>query len=232
MNYALTPQQLAVLCALSSGVTTLTAAEQAGVHRNTINNWRRNSLPFQRALADAQYDRALHFRESIEDLVDLAVKSLHELLTDPKTPPSVRLKAALAIISTASTPPEPKKQIELIMETANEIADAPTPSIPVHKDVQPAAPMHNAAQPPATPVHNPAQPEPSTPAQTVHNEAQSEPIPPTVHNPAQPTPPEIRASSRPFAAPSRRVVARNAQCPCGSGKKYKRCCGESLAAAA
>src|ERR1700683_5225373 len=116
MDFGITDQQLAVICALSSGATIIAAAEQAGVHRNTINNWRRNSLPFQHAFAHAQYDRALYFREKIEDQIDLAIQTLHDLLADPKTPPSVRLKAALAVIQTASTPPAPKKQVELDIE--------------------------------------------------------------------------------------------------------------------
>jgi hypothetical protein len=65
-------QQLAVICALSCGATATEAAEQAGVHRNTISNWRRNALPFQYAFAHAQYDRALLFREKAEALADLA----------------------------------------------------------------------------------------------------------------------------------------------------------------
>src|ERR1700733_3429390 len=132
-DYGLSPQQLAVICALSGGATMTAAAEQAGVHRNTINNWRRNLLYFQHALADAQYDRAMLFREKAEDLVDLAIQTVHDLLANPNTPASVRLKAALAIIQTASTPPLPKKQIELNIETV-ELA-------------QPEPRVHNAAQP-------------------------------------------------------------------------------------
>jgi len=48
MDFGLSHQQLAVICALSGGATAIAAAEQAGVHRNTINNWRRNSPPFQK----------------------------------------------------------------------------------------------------------------------------------------------------------------------------------------
>ena len=36
--------------------------------------------------------------------------------------------------------------------------------------------------------------------------------------------PDSRTGARPFAASSGKV-GRNAPCPCGSGKKYKRCCG-------
>jgi transposase-like protein len=168
MDYGVSAQQLAVICALSSGATIADAAQQAGVHRNTLHNWRRNSLPFQHALAHAQYDRALYFREKVEDLVELALQSLQELLTDPKTPASVRLKAALAIIATASTPPAPLKQVELDIEkivvkksqpstiTGDQLAPAP----PVHKDAQPAAGTSAPGSPVQPPVHKDAQPQP------------------------------------------------------------------------
>ena len=52
-DYGLSTQQLAVICALSSGATMTAAAEEAGVHRNTITNWLRNLFPFQQALAGA-----------------------------------------------------------------------------------------------------------------------------------------------------------------------------------
>ena len=87
------------------------AAAQAGVHRNTIANWRRNYLLFRESLADAQYDRALLFRDKAEDRLDLAFETLRRLLNDPKASPSVRLKAAMFIIDKATTPPQPKKQV-------------------------------------------------------------------------------------------------------------------------
>ena len=115
-DYGLTPQQLEVIDALTSGVTMTAAAAQVGVHRNTIANWRRNNLPFQHAYAHAQYDRAILVREKMEELADLAVDTLRSLLADPQASPSVRLKAALAVIQAVSTPPPPKKQVELEIE--------------------------------------------------------------------------------------------------------------------
>jgi len=116
VDFGLSVQQIQVIDALSSGVTVAEAAAQAGVHRNTINNWRRNVLPFQHALSHAQYDRALLFRERAEALVDQAYATLSALLADPKTPASVRLKAALFLIEKVSTPPPPKTQVQLDIE--------------------------------------------------------------------------------------------------------------------
>ena len=88
---ALTPEQLVVVNALSPGLSSTDAAAQAGVHRNTIANWRRNSLCLRDALADAQYDRTLLFRDKTEERLDLALQTLDSLLTDPRASPSVRL---------------------------------------------------------------------------------------------------------------------------------------------
>jgi hypothetical protein len=90
-------------------------------------------------------------RADQEQLHVLAFDAIRHILTDPNTPASVRLKAALAVLNgqipaplTPAPPPEPTLAIA------------------------PAKP-----QPPATPTE----------------------------------------------------IARNAPCPCGSGEKYKRCCG-------
>jgi hypothetical protein len=143
---ALSPEQFLVINALSEGVNMTDAAAQAGIHRNTIANWRRNSLPFRESLADAQYDRALLVREKAEDRLDLALEAIDAILNDPKTPASVRLKAALFIVEKASAPPPPRTYAPL------EIG-----AHPVHSDAQrPApAPAPNEENPPS--VHHPAQ---------------------------------------------------------------------------
>ena len=143
-DYGLTSQQLAVICALSNGATAADAAEQAGVHRNTIANWRRANIGFQLALCNAQYDRTLLFRENAEELLQLALDNIRGILTDPKASPSVRLKASLAIvnIATSQVPPQKKHpwQIEdtLLVPKRNPSVEQtvhnlhnPTPAAPV-----------------------------------------------------------------------------------------------------
>ena len=134
----LSDQQIQVINALSNGVTATEAAAQAGIHRNTINNWRRNELAFQFALADAQYDRALFHRERAESLVDQAYATLEALLADPNTPASVRLKAALYILDKASTPPPPKSQVQLDLQKVR--VDTSSPMHNVHNSAQSAQP--------------------------------------------------------------------------------------------
>jgi len=162
-DYGLSVQQLDVINALSRGASMSDAADEAGIHRNTIAVWRRNSLPFQHALADAQYDRALLFRERAEAAADLAFATIHEILADPSTPPSVRLKAALAIIQLATTPPPPKQQIELVLPGPSEMHNSAqsTPSAPA---APPARTVNN--------LHNSAQSTPTPAAQFLHNSAQ------------------------------------------------------------
>jgi hypothetical protein len=162
---ALTPQQLQVIDALSDGVNSTDAAAQAGVHRNTIANWRRNSLFFREALADAQYDRALLFRDQTEHRLDLALATLDGVLTDPKASASARLKAALFVIGVACTPPPPRKQVPF------EIAELRV------SHEQTVHPVHNNAQNAQTPAPEPAPTPPPPPHKT--------PDPPSVHNNAQ-----------------------------------------------
>jgi hypothetical protein len=156
-----TPPQEQVLALISAGSTIADAAQSAGVHRNTVHNWLRSS-PFHLAFAQARADKAFYWREQAEQLASAAVDTIRAVMADPKTPASVRLKAALSILSLATTPP-----------------------------VEPA---------------------PDSTAETVHNSAQA------VSGEALPDallPTFRRASAK---------IGRNELCPCGSGRKFKRCC--------
>jgi len=190
----LSPQQLQVIDALSSGANLSDAAALAGVHRNTVAGWRRNFPRFQAALAHAQYDRALLFRERAEALADLAFATLRDILADLKASPSVRLKAAMFVIEMAVTPSPPKPDKPL---TSNHLFTAPIPEDPkgeeeaAEDEGQPEAP---AAQK-CTTMNAP-------PRYTMHKNAQQE---------------------EPYRRPDPKT-GRNQPCPCGSGKKYKRCC--------
>jgi hypothetical protein len=111
-----TPQQITALDALVNGATITEAAAQAGVHRNTIGNWRRETTYFEIALTEALYDRALLYREKAEAMADLAFDTIRTILADPKASPSVRLRAALAIVNTLQTQPDPQKRVKITME--------------------------------------------------------------------------------------------------------------------
>ncbi|MGP8244902.1 MAG: SEC-C metal-binding domain-containing protein [Bryobacteraceae bacterium] len=202
----LAPQQLQVIDALSSGASLADAAALAGVHRNTIAYWRRKFPVFQVALAHAQYDRALMFRERAEALADLAFETLRDILTDPKTSPSVRLKAAIFIVEKATTPAPPKPDKP---RTFNDLFAAP---IPENEDPRPEDQALEGEEPePAAPAAQKCTtPNPAQSRYNLHKDAQK-------REPRRPGP----------------KIGRNQSCPCGSGRKFKRCClGKPLAAAA
>ncbi len=108
--FNLTPQQLQVVDALSGGATLTDAAAQAGIHRNTIANWRLNSPDFHEALTTAHYDRAVLYRDRAVDLADLAFEALRKVLTNPESSPSALLRAATFVIEKASAPPVFEKE--------------------------------------------------------------------------------------------------------------------------
>jgi hypothetical protein len=152
----LTPQQLQVVDALSSGATLTDAAAQAGIHRNTVANWR-NSPDFREALAITRYDRALLYRDRAVELADLAFETLRAVLTDPKSSPSTRLRAALFIIDKVSTPPKFEKEkpavtadLSAAVEEASHMHEPPA-------DAQICTNMPNASETEAFEMHNFAQ---------------------------------------------------------------------------
>jgi hypothetical protein len=137
---SIAPVQDQVLAALANGASLADAAAEAQVHRNTIGNWRRSSAEFRSAFANALYDRALLIREQAESLASLAIDTIGEILADPRATPSIRLKAALAILHQATTlPPEPPAP-----EPPAE--DPPAPEI-VHNDAQSIPTSHSQTQP-------------------------------------------------------------------------------------
>ena len=103
--YQLTLQQFQVIDALSSGATFADAAAQAGADRNTLADWRACD-DFREALADAYYERAALYRDRAVALADLAFEAIRKVLTDPKSSPSVLLRAATLIIEKITTPPQ------------------------------------------------------------------------------------------------------------------------------
>ena len=107
--YQLTLQQFQVIDALSNGATFSDAAAQAGIHRNTLANWRASD-DFRQALASAHFDRAALYCDRAVELADLAFEALRKVLTDPKSSPSVLLRAATLIIDKITAPPKLQKE--------------------------------------------------------------------------------------------------------------------------
>jgi transposase-like protein len=200
--FILTPPQLQVVDALSNGASVTDAAAQAGIHRNTIANWRLNSPDFREALAIAHHDRAVLYRDRAVDLADLAFEAIRTVLTDPKSSPSIRLRAAIFIIDKVSTPPKfEKEEPASMVDMFDAMAEAEQNRFAQQQPPEPASDAQNC-----TTVPNAAQ---SSPALHVHNSAQK---PQTYRRPEPKT-------------------GRNDPCPCGSTRKYKHCCLNKSAAA-
>ena len=101
----LTIQQQHVLTLVAQGSTVSAAADAAGVHRNTVANWRRaGSHEFRKSWDAAQFEQAAYWRDRIQALGDLAIQALQQILEDPKASPSVRLKAATTVLNTIASP--------------------------------------------------------------------------------------------------------------------------------
>ena len=110
------------------------------------------------------------------DLSATALRVLTELMLDPDTPPSVRLKAALAVLERSQ--PDPKPPTSASAGPGESTARTVTvPRAPLSADIEPDGQEPN------------------------------EPL----------------SALGPAPVPDQ--AARNAPCPCGSGRKYKRCCG-------
>jgi len=147
----LSPKQEQVLSAIAAGQTITAAAADAGVHRNTVTNWMRESAAFREALATAQSCQRTYWREQAEQRADAAFAVLDQILADPKTPAGVRLRAALAIIKMASTPHDPRKETRYVDFNGKEqsVAAAMDDLDAMVTAVERRGTMHNVAQKPA-----------------------------------------------------------------------------------
>lgn len=156
-NTTLSTAQVDAVATLAAGNSVLVTASQVGVHRATVHNWLK--LPeFKDLLEQARRDHAAFVDAKLREITELALDTIRHTLTDPAVPPSVKLRAALAVIDRPLFP----RSID---------------PLPQHIDEE------------LTPSSHPGEP---------------------------------AFLSATCEAPE---IARNAPCPCGSGSKYKRCCG-------
>jgi hypothetical protein len=213
----LSPVQAQVIAALAQGRTTTDAARDAGIHRTTVHHWRRTEPNFNTSLQEAQREYVETLQDGMRDLAARAVETLRNLLDDPNTPPAVRLRTALAVLQRPHFPqpgwhlPEriesPREQQVVAMQSHNPSVSAGAPvSAPIAPNV-PCSPNHD---------HSPSV---SAGASSAALIAPSTPCPPN-HD---------RSPSVSAGAPVSTPIARCAPCPCGSGNKYKRCCGSASA---
>jgi len=170
----LSPAQAQVVAALAQGRTVTAAALEASLHRNTIYNWL-NEPEFKTAVDEAQREYVAILSDGMRDLAALALATMRSLLEDPKTPPAVRLKTALAILQRPHFPQPGWHLPERIEEPRERQVVDNLAEIKADYDAMRMTDAMEAS-------------------------AQKK-------KPAEATP-----------------IARCGPCPCGSGKKYKRCC--------
>jgi transposase-like protein len=92
------PVQQAVLAALVQGATITAAAEASNVHRTTVHYWCRTQPEFRLALQQAKQIHTEAVRDELRQLSADAISVLREIMHSKQAPPSVRLRAALAVI--------------------------------------------------------------------------------------------------------------------------------------
>jgi len=180
-NKNLSPAQALVIAALAQGRTITDAARDAGLHRTTIHTWFRDQPVFKTAFEEAQREYVATLQDGMRDLAARAVDTLRSLLDDPKTPPSVRLRTALAILQRPHFP-QPGWHLPERIETPREQQVVDT--LAEIKTDYDAMRMSEALQ---------------------------------------------KAKQKQEEPPASTPIARCAPCPCGSGIKYKRCCGKASA---
>lgn len=99
-----TPTQERVIAALVQGATITAAAAHNHVDAATVHYWCRSHPAFQSALGRAREIHGENVREGLRLLSAQALDTLRNLLADPQTPPSIRLRAALSVIRETAQP--------------------------------------------------------------------------------------------------------------------------------
>ena len=93
----LTPIQAGAAIALGFGLSFSAVAAEFNIHRSTIHNWMKTPA-FAEAAQSCRAEFEKQFRTQLAMLTRRALETLQEILTDPEASPSVRLKAALAVL--------------------------------------------------------------------------------------------------------------------------------------
>lgn len=94
----LPPKHLQAIEALLVSPTVTEAAEQVGVSRRTLHRWMRRDV-FQRALQEARDATVGAVAAAMTDLAETAVVTLEAAMTDPDSPPSVKVRAAMGVLA-------------------------------------------------------------------------------------------------------------------------------------
>ena len=191
----LTEQQHRIIARLACGWSINSAAKSEKLHRNTVGYWRRTIPAFARELEFASREQRRYWQDEAVQLAGDAMQAIRECITDPKSSPSVRFRAATFIIKMATDSDQKARKAFSPLPAELEAIDGQTQGW--RKEAQTSAPVE-----PAT-----AAPDAEGDFDTVQT-AQIEKTAQSAQSP-------IRVTPQP---------GRNTVCPCGSGIKFKRCC--------
>ena len=224
-------RQQHILCLLAGGQTITEAAAAVGVHRNTVSNWRRGLPAFRQQLASVQYDQAMHWRDQLQPLAGDAVETIRGILHDTEAAPSVRLRAALAILDKVSTPAP--IQPELAHRPDRELSQDRIAAALTGGRAQRRMPADFNPDLQFSEIDDLLQDMEDQEKNDEHEENESEENEGQVDEEVEggEENPVVHAQSctNSHNAPLRRTepkVGRNAPCPCSSGRKFKHCCSQ------
>jgi len=100
----LTEQQHRIIARLACGWSINSAAKSEKLHRNTVGYWRRTIPAFARELEFASREQRRYWQDEAVQLASDAFRAISDCITDPKSSPSVRFRAAAFIINMATDP--------------------------------------------------------------------------------------------------------------------------------
>jgi len=202
---SLTSIQLEAIQALSSGLSVTAAADALGIHRTTVHHWARTIPEFRNTLDAVKQARVDSTRDAMNSLAAPSIAILRNVIEDESASPSLRVRTALAVVKFATTPektslPQTRRD-DLDLFAVGYLAG-------YRAAHQPAESGDNLA---FDQDHNQIDPEPALEDDIHRNSSFSSHV------------------DEPDEAPhdTRYQTPRNALCPCGSGNKYKRCCGKN-----
>lgn len=94
MDNKLSPRKRKAIEALLSQPNVTAAAKMTGIHKDTIYRWLKVDPDFKAALNDATSQALNALSISLVGLASESIKALQEIITDKKSSPGSRLKAA------------------------------------------------------------------------------------------------------------------------------------------
>jgi transposase-like protein len=194
---ALSPVQEQVAIALASGSTIAAAARDASISRQTVHNWLHRHSLFSAFVQELRKQYIQSIRARVNLLSDRALSALDRVLADPNMPPAVQVRAALAVLNRNVT------------NEQGWVLPMPVDSPVYQHGLELVTEMKEDSQ-------RKTIPDSIDLAGIVTEEPTADLTQFDTFRENSVTPPTMQAA-----------IPRSAPCPCGSGEKYKRCCGRA-----